>query len=152
MKNLSIILVVVLIFSCTSDTTKETEKNELEKNIVTNFFKDINSLKKEKNPIIEFQKEAEKLAEKSYKFSKENMSSVITDAGTYKHTILIVGNHTIVSIVDLEDCKNSNSWAECMPMSEGYIKKGELIYKKDYSNNIIGLPDSQKRVAYFFNF
>ena len=37
-----------------------------------------------------------------------------------------------------------------MPFVEGYIKKGKLNYKKDYMNNVIGTPDGQQRVAYFF--
>jgi hypothetical protein len=38
-----------------------------------------------------------------------------------------------------------------MPKCEGYIKKGKLNYKSNYMNNIIGIPDNQERVAYFFN-
>ena len=38
-----------------------------------------------------------------------------------------------------------------MPTVEGYIKKGKLNYKKDFMNNVIGIPDKQERVAYFFN-
>jgi len=38
-----------------------------------------------------------------------------------------------------------------MPHAEGYIKKGGLTYKKDYINNIIGLPDAQERTMYLFN-
>ena len=49
------------------------------------------------------------------------------------------------------DCIQSGSWGACMPYAKGYIKKGSLIEKEDYINNIIGIPDSQLRKVYLFN-
>ena len=37
-----------------------------------------------------------------------------------------------------------------MPKAEGYIKKGSLNYNNDFANNIIGVPDNQKRIMYLF--
>ena len=70
-----------------------------------------------------------------------------------KHAIdaIISGNHTIITVIDYDNCKQSASWGACMPFTEGYIKKGKLEHQEDYMNNIVGLPDSQKRTAYLFN-
>ena len=81
---------------------------------------------------------------------KNNIETVLTEAKTYKNCVIITGNHTIVKILDFDDCKQSSSWGYCMPTAEGYIKKGELVSQEDYINNIIGRPDAQKRTVYLF--
>lgn len=82
--------------------------------------------------------------------SKDNMDSVLKTALAYQHCLIFTGSHTIVRVVDLNDCIQSGSWGACMPMSEGFIQRGEMEKKADYSNNIIGMPDKQKRVLFLF--
>ena len=82
--------------------------------------------------------------------SKLNDSS-IQSAVVGAIIFIIVANHTVIKITDFNDCKPSASWGTCMPMAEGYIKKGVLQHEKDYCNNIIGLPDNQKRTLYLFD-
>lgn len=57
----------------------------------------------------------------------------------------------MVKIKNSMDYKPSRSWSACMPSAEGYVKKGKLIKQDNYLNFIIGTPDSQERIAYFFN-
>ncbi|MBL4715403.1 MAG: hypothetical protein JKX95_02120 [Bacteroidia bacterium] len=164
MKNITLIALLTLIFSCSTDINeKETSqsknvpemrgKETNQSNIVTNFLYDVTSLENEesKNPIIKFQEIANTIAEKVILINKENIEYFLTEAIEYKYCVITTGDHTIVKIEDFNNCKQSGSWAACMPYAEGYIKKGKLIFEKDYSNNIIGRPDSQKRTAYLFN-
>lgn len=148
MKILKLFIILILISSC-SKATKEQQNSTPE----TDILNDIKLLKNKehKTPIITFKDFATSSAEKSIKLTKKNISASLTKAKEYKHCIIIVGIHTIVKISDLNNCKQSGSWGACMPHAEGYIKKGELKYKKDYINNIIGLPDSQERMMYLFN-
>ena len=94
---------------------------------------------------------AEKAA-KSIEITKENIESALATAKSYKTSIIIVGRHTIVKIIDLSDCVQSGAWGTCMPKGVGYIQKaGVLIEKEGYINNIIGIPDGQKRTLFLFN-
>ena len=102
------------------------------------------------NPIEEFKKAADATATRSRSFNKRNAQSLLDDAKTFSHCAIIVENHTVIKINDYYDCKQSNTWDACMPIGEGYIKKGELEFQKDYISNIIGMPDKQKRTIYYF--
>lgn len=121
--------------------------------VVIAFLEDVTALEKEKgaNPIADFKALSLKNAVDSININKDNIKDALAKAKNYKHSVVIVDNHTIVKLVDVNDCKASGSWGACMPMGEGYIKRGALNYKKDYINNIIGLPDAQTRSVYFFN-
>lgn len=116
------------------------------------FLNDSKSLLSVKgtNPILEFKKTADATATRSRSFNKKNIQALLDDAKTFSHCAIIVEDHTIIKINDYYDCKQSSSWGACMPICEGYIKKGELQFQKDYLNNIIGLPDKQKRTIYYF--
>ena len=75
----------------------------------------------------------------------------MSSAKEYSNLVITTGNHTIVKIIDINNCKQSGAWGVCMPFANGYIKKGELIWQEGYINNSIGIPDSQVRKAYFFD-
>lgn len=120
--------------------------------LVRNFLKDTRSLERVdfKNPIEEFQKTAEHVADKKMAINAASMNEFMELGKTYSSGVIIVGNHTIVKIDDFSNCKNSGSWGACVPFGEGYIKKGDLEFKKEYINSIIGTPGDQKRMGYLF--
>ncbi|MFD0964673.1 hypothetical protein [Pseudofulvibacter geojedonensis] len=128
------------------------EKNNSENTEINNYLNDITSLENiEKTPIKTITSLAKESASKIISLKKSNMKESLEKASNFTKALVIVGNHTVVKITNLKDCKQSGSWATCMPMGEGYIKKGKLNHKKDYLNNIIGLPDNQERILYLFN-
>lgn len=144
----------LLLFSCSDNTSDSKEqKNDSTPAIVSNFNKNISALEDfdSKTPITDYAKEAEEKATDKDAFTKDNIEEVLTKAKDYKTSIIIVEDHTIVKISNMEDCKASGSWGACMPMGKGYIKRGDLVAKKDYINNIIGTPDNQNRIIYYFN-
>lgn len=104
-----------------------------------------------KTPIISFKKFADTEADKSIILSKKNISSSLTKVKKFKYCIITVGTHTIIKVSDFKNCKQSGAWGTCMPIAEGYIKKGTLKHQNDFINNIIGLPDNQERTMYLFN-
>lgn len=152
MKQLSIVLLFFLAVACSNSETTKTDEKTTESTIVTDFIDNISSLEaiEKGNPIVLFQKQANDKANKIIKFSKDNIQDLLETAKAYKSLIITTGDHTIVKITDLNDCKQSGSWSACMPMAKGYIKKKALVYQEDYINNIIGIPDNQERVAYLF--
>ena len=101
-------------------------------------------------PISSFNKEALDNAAKSATLTKENMASTIVEAKNYKYCLITVGTHTIVKITDLDKTIMSGSWGCKLPFGEGYVQKGTLSFKQDYINNIIGIPDAQRRMVFFF--
>jgi hypothetical protein len=139
-------LLIVLFSACKSrsDNTKS--------NIVNDFIADVKNLEKDtnKNPITEFKKLADRKADEKIVFTKENISKVLSKARDFKHCIIATENHTLVKIENIDDCQQSGSWKTCMPTVKGYIKKSKLNFKDDYMNNVIGTPDGQERIAYFF--
>ncbi len=146
------ILAGMFFVSC-SNETKSTDDTESTPKIVKAFNKKISALEEfdSKTPIADYAQEAEETAADKVTLTKENVSSLIEQMEQYTFSVIVVEDHTIVKISNIEDCKASGSWGACMPMGKGYIKRGDLVPKKDYINNIIGTPDSQKRVVYFFN-
>ncbi|MTI31358.1 hypothetical protein [Xanthovirga aplysinae] len=132
---------------------KETSLEKEQNNLVTAFLNDVSNLEKESNgnPIVKFQEIAQTSAQKIIPVNKENMEAVLKKAKAYKYCVITTGDHTIIKIDNLENCKPSGSWSTCMPYGEGFIKKGALKPVKDYANFVIGRPDSQKRIAYLFN-
>lgn len=149
MKYVSILSLLVLIFSCSA----EKKENTTESILVVNFLTDVTSLDsiQDANPIEIFSEEAKNVADLTMTLSKDSITNVLAEMKKFKHSVVITGNHTIVKITDPEDCTQSGSWGACMPMAEGYIKKGALNYKKDYINNIIGTPDDQERMVFLFD-
>lgn len=165
-KSLLTITVSLSILSC-NNTAKEPTKNshtttptienvvktETQKTTEIAFLNDITTLEKEtKTPIKNLIKQAQANASKIISINKDNITESFAIAETYVHALVIVEDHTAVKITNLNDCKPSGSWAACMPMAEGYIKRSSVLnHKKDYINNIIGLPDAQERTLYLFN-
>ena len=147
MKKLVIIIALFAMIGCSDSNESSSESL-----IVSNFLSDVRSLDRvnSTNAIVDFVKEAPKLASKTMELTKDNMDEFLTLGKEYDFGVITCGNHTIVRIKDFEDCKTSTSWGACMPYGEGYIKKGDFIYQTDFTNNIIGTPDSQKRVGYLF--
>jgi hypothetical protein len=145
MKKILIITSLLLLISC------KKEKNQTNNNTIS-LIKDIKVLnnKTYKTPIKTFNEYASINADKTIRLTKENIKSTLEKAKEYSSCAIVVGNHTVVKIINLNDCKQSRAWAACMPKAEGYIKKGKLNYKKEYANNIIGIPDSQERMVYLF--
>lgn len=82
--------------------------------------------------------------------TKENASETLKIAKNYQHCVIFTGSHTIVRVTDIDNCIQSGSWKSCMPYGEGYIQRAEMTKKVDYINNIIGIPDSQKRGLFLF--
>ena len=119
---------------------------------VSRFLIDVSVLRRveEGNPISLFQEQASEDASQVMNLTSENIEEVLSTASEYRHCVLTTGNHTIVKIINLEDCEPSGSWGACMPKVQGYIKKGDLIFKEGYMNNVIGKVDEQVRTAYFF--
>lgn len=134
-------------------TPETNKKTNVKSSIISSFLSDISSLEnnENQNPIVSFQEAAENDASKSLVVSKDNMENVLSLAKDYNHCIITTEDHTIVKIDNTRDCKQSGSWGACMPFVTGYIKKGTLVLQEDYMNNIIGLPDSKVRMAYFFD-
>jgi len=152
MKKILIALLAITVFSCSSNETETTATTE--NVIVSGFLNNITALeanpKKGKNPIAYFIAEAKQTADKSERLTKNNIKDLLAEAKDYKHCVITTGDHTIVKITDLENCKQSGSWGACIPFAEGYIKKGELVKQADYLNNIIGRPDDQVRMMFMF--
>ncbi|MDG2369205.1 MAG: hypothetical protein P8M12_01050 [Flavobacteriales bacterium] len=149
MKNYIIILSVCIGFiSCVSNSSVVEDGNT-----VSLFLADVNSLLSDtnKNPIVSFTELATEMAEGSIELNKDNIATALEEVKDHYSGVIVVENHTIVKLTSLEDCQKSGSWGACMPKGEGFIKKGELNYKSDYINNIIGIPSSKKVTLYLFN-
>lgn len=151
MKKIILPLIVLAFIACNSDNSTEAS-GDTNKTIVADFLTNVESFEaiEEKAPISYFAKLANDIAEETATVTKDNIQDVLDAAKHYGKCIIIVGDHTIVKIDNVEDCKQSGSWGACMPMAKGYIKRGDLDYQEDYINNIIGTPDSQERTAYLF--
>jgi len=175
MNKVLVLLLFCIFFSCNNDSKKVNENQQeapIEQNVKTvkettkekepvkvvnqtsniPFLADIKTLEQDKraNPIERFKVTAITKANKSIVLTKDNIKTALETAKQYKYAVIVVGKHTIVKITDHEKCKVSASWGACMPYVEGYVKKGELLPKADYANNIIGLPDAQERILYLF--
>lgn len=152
-KNLiAFIFILIMILACNDENNLSTNNN-IATNTVAAFLRDVSSLEKDTNdnPIIAFQKQAEELADDKIVFNKKNIKEVLITSRDYANCVITTGNHTIVKIENMDNCQQSGSWKACMPYVKGYVKKGKLNYKADYMNNVIGIPDGQQRIAYFFN-
>jgi hypothetical protein len=147
---------VTMMMSCSSSDTKETTSEtstETQTTIVNDFLKNTKSIgqSSSKQPIVDFKNQADKQSAKKMDFNKNSFSEMLSVAKKFKTLVIVVGDHTIVKVKDVNNCNDSASWGACMPYGEGYIKKGSLNYDENYINYIIGKPDGQERIAYFFN-
>lgn len=152
MKKLIAVLLIINLIACKSEKAEPSHTNS-ESTLVADFLGNVKSLAKVKNgnPIAQFQDLAKDEAVKSYDLSKDNVNDLLETAKGFKHCVITTGDHTIVKVIDFEDCKPSGSWDSCMPMAKGFVKRGELDFEEDYINNIIGLPDDQERKVYLFD-
>ena len=143
----------ILIIGCNNKTDLYPEEDKKQKNIVSKFLSDVKSLETDtnSNAIVAFKELAQEIAEDKIVVSKKNIKKVLIKSKEFSNCVIVTGNHTIVKIISFDNCQQSGSWKACMPKVEGYIKKGKLNYKKDFMNNVIGIPDNQERVAYFFD-
>lgn len=151
MNKVSLLFLLSCFFvGCSSNTT---DNSKDQNNIVINFIEDVNTLETDtnKNPITAFKNLANDIAHKKIVLTKDNIKEVLNETKNYSSCIIVVANHTIIKINSTEYCQQSGSWETCMPLVTGYIKKGKLNYKSDFMNNVIGIPDDQKRTAYFFH-
>jgi hypothetical protein len=132
--------------------SKKSSNKDVTSKTVSNYLQDVNTLKEVKKPIRSFLAEADQIAKQKISFGKDNIEEVFKIAKNYKYLVLVVEKHTIIKITNLDKCIASGSWKTCMPYGEGFIKRNSVLsYKKDYCNNIIGIPDTQTRIAYLFN-
>ncbi len=150
MSRLLIIFVALTLISCGSSNGG----GEEEGSFVQALLEDVSILTMEPvdgpTSIADYAALAKDEAANSYKFDKGNIKEMLREGMQYRKAIIIVGDHTLVVVNSFADCKPSGSWGGCMPLAKGYIKKGKYVYQEDYINNIIGRPDDQKRVVYFF--
>jgi hypothetical protein len=155
MKNflLFIISLIVLVSCENSIATNNIETNKEKPNTVSLFLEDVHSILYDtnKNPIVTFSELAKDISEKNIRLKKNNIASALEEAKEYSNGVIVVENHTIVKLISFDDCQKSGSWGVCMPKGEGFIKKGNLNYKSDYINNIIGTPNSKKVMLFLFN-
>ncbi len=102
------------------------------------------------SPLDSIKQYASAKADKSIVLTRINMEEALQNAKTYKSCLITVGKHTVVLVTDFNKEVASGSWGCKMPMGKGYIKRGKISVKEDYINNIIGIPDAQKRMMYLF--
>ena len=143
----------LIINGCNNNSSITVQGILNDNNTITEFLKDIITFESDSNinPIVTFKDLADEITDDKIVFTRDNIKEVLIKSRDYTSCVIVTANHTIVKIQSLDDCQQSGSWKACMPKCEGYIKKGELNFKNDYMNNIIGIPDSQERVAYFFD-
>jgi hypothetical protein len=103
------------------------------------------------SPISSVNKAGAQQAARIIVLTKDNMAESLEVAKKYKACIITVGSHSIVKITDYSKTIMSGSWGCRFPFVEGYIQKGTLNFMQDYCNNIIGIPDSQRRTMFLFN-
>ena len=154
MKNfLLFIFSLLVLVSCENSTASNNIATNKEKpNTVSLFLADVQSilLDTNKNPIVTFSELAKDISEKNIRLKKNNIASALEEAKKYSNGVIVVENHTIVKLISFDDCQKSGSWGVCMPKGEGFIKKGNLNYKSDYLNNIIGIPSSKNVTLFLF--
>jgi len=148
MKKFIILLTIAFTLSSQAQESKTTVLKEFLSDIINLDDKVFN----EALPITSFKQLAQDNAAEIIKITHKNIKLALSEAKRFKHCLIIVENHTLIRIVDYEDCSPSNCWATCMPLSKAYIQKAGLLNeKKDYLKNVLGCPDSQKRMIYLFN-
>lgn len=147
MKRLNVLaaLMLLLAVSVNAQTKVETLTEFLD-----GIIKFENTTIQEGTPIADIKELAAAQADKVMDLNKETIAETLETAKAYHFCVITVGVHTIARITDLENCQQSGSWGQCMPMGEGYVQKGGLTNKNDYINNIIGIPNSQERKVFFF--
>ncbi|KAB2808616.1 hypothetical protein [Phaeocystidibacter luteus] len=164
MKKVLIALAAFAAFACSnesSDANVETihsgETPELQESIEISlleaFAENPAVLKSmEGNQIETLIEDAKANADQVLTFYVANAEKALEVAAGYQYAVVVTGNHTAVRIASYDDCQQSGSWGICMPLVEGFIRKGgELKEEADYMNMVVGRPDDQNRKIYLLN-
>lgn len=147
---LLVLPLALLLAGCGNNANENTiEEQEDHVSLFLNQFQKFGQ-KTEGNPIETFTAHAERDADKRMELTKGNIEDALKTAQKFNYAVVVTENHTIIRLVDFEDCQQSGSWGACMPKGKGYIKRGEMESQNDYINNLMGKPDKQKRVLYLF--
>lgn len=157
MKNAFYLLSLFFLLACgeTSNSNNSSNTSNSNEPPIEQALSDITLLEKEAiggtKPLQAFFDFANNNADKEFDIDKDNIANALKTAQNYEYAFITVASHTLVKITSFEDCSPSKAWGACMPKGSGYIKKGKLVKQSDYINNIIGIPDNQKRKLYLFN-
>ncbi len=147
MKILFTILFIIFPYSAIhAQEDKAQLVNDLIADVMTISKADLNAA----SPIASVNKLATVQADKSIVLTKDNMEKSLEEAKDYKACLITVGDHTVVVVSDFDKRITSGSWKCKMPFGKGYVQKGTMNFKEDYLNNIIGVPDTQKRIMFLF--
>ena len=143
--------IALITFACSEGS----KSNRAEPVRITSVLEDVSKLidwtHEHQNPIEAFRHEARDHASEVIALDRSNIRQALHKAKQYKYCIIVVDNHTLISIKDVENCRQSGSWDACMPYAAGYIQRGGLVPQEDYANNIIGTPDLQERLMFLFD-
>jgi len=144
--------IIILIMACSLSSQAQNTKITVLKQFLSDLINFDGRVFNEEQPIISISSMAHEKAAEIIIITRENIKLALIEAKTFKHCLIIGEHHTLIRIIDNEDCSPSNLWRTSMPLSRAYIqKKGVLDEKKDYLNKLIGRPDSQIRTMYLFN-
>lgn len=106
----------------------------------------------DERPIANLNQLAAKQADTLFIFNKNNASSIFNLAKKYEYAIISVERHTVVLVDSWSNSTKSGYWGFRMPHGTGFIQKNNLMTKEeDYVNNIIGVPNGQRRTIFLFN-
>ncbi len=149
MKRVGFLLVLSLIgiIGINAQTTSSDEVIELFNDVLD--FSDANINKT--RPVSSIIKTAARQADTIYFLTKDNVSSVMSQAKKYKHCIIAVETHTVVLVNSWSKVSKSGTWNYYLPYGVGCIQRNELIKKEDYIKNLIGTPDFQRRSVFLYD-
>ena len=148
-KYIAILSLSIGVFACSESQKQKSTVADQETSL--QFIQDPDVLEDVDKPIQSFVLGANETATKAFEFEKRNAAELLGMVPEFAHAVIVVEDHTVILIRKDGDCKESLAWETCMPRGTGYIKRsGELVEQDDYLNNIIGLPDDQERMIYFF--
>lgn len=147
MKRFGCLLLLVAIVTFASAQSNAQKLTDLLTGVINFENANVNA----DRPIANINQLAAQQADSMMVLTKENATDVFNEAKKYQQCIVSVGQHTIVLVNSWTNCIQSGSWGYCMPYGDGYIQRGELEKKSDHINNIIGIPDSQRRMVLVFD-
>lgn len=149
MRGLMVIWVMILLIGCKNDTRKIDNNKQL----VKNFLAQPNSIRitTHQNPIAEFNAISRKMAHDYAIMQKSTTDSLLKMSALYRHTVIVIEDHTILKLIEPDSCMPSNAWKACMPKGIGFKRtENKLVPQKGFLQYIIGNPDSKRRIIYFF--
>ncbi|NVK28005.1 MAG: hypothetical protein HWE14_08175 [Flavobacteriia bacterium] len=161
MKKVILALASLAIFACSNEGSNsggnqdqnqgtENQNESVEISLLQAFAENPSVLKTmEGNAIETLIEDAKENADQVLTFYVANADKALDVAKGYKYAVVVTSNHTAVRIASYDDCQQSGSWGICMPLVEGFIRKGgELKEEADYMNMVVGMPDDQNRKIY----